>query len=760
MKTLAIPILAAALLAGGAAFAGAVESVVVTATALPGHGVDPATLDISAQSFTAADLGANGAPSLLGALSDAGAGVSLDDAQANPFQPNLIYRGFEASPLSGDAQGIAVYFDGVRLNEPLGDSVNFDLIPDAAIARATLESANPVYGLNALGGSLTLESKTGFDSPGLSADVEGGAAGRADVALDYGASDGTQAVYAALRGYREDGWRDHSPSRLAQAFAGFAWRGARGELHLDLAAAASNLTGNGPAPVELLAADRSAVFTVPDNTKNLSLLANLYGGFDFGGGLSLQANLYLSHLAQRTKNGDSSDAEPCNDGSGLLCLDNGEVVTDASGIAVPDFLAGGAYAQLNTTATGTTGFGGTLQTAWERNGAHPNTLLAGAALDLGETVFSARTELGAMTPARGFAPSGVVIDQSDGSIAPVSAALRNVYAGFYVSDRFAVTSKLSLDLAARYNIANIGLRDRLGTALDGSHSFARLNPDAGFTYALSPRATLYASYGEANRAPTPAELACADRSAPCSLTNFFVADPPLRQVVARSLEAGIRGGAGFGGGRLSWSLAAYRIRTAHDIFFVASALQGRAFFRNAGATRRQGVDATLAWTSGPLRISLAYSHIDATFQSAETLDSENNPFADADGEIHVVPGDRMPGIPADQVKLTAAYDLTPSLSLSAGIRAAGGQYLRGDESNLNPRTGGYVVADATLFCRLSDGASIYLTAGNLLDTRYATFGTFSPTADVPIAQAPGARNPRSLTPGAPRQVFVGLRLGA
>jgi len=743
----------------GPAWSGSTEEVLVTATALPGRDIDPSALDTQVQSFSAAALNAGGTPSLLRALSDGGAGVSLDEAQGNPFQPNLIYRGFEASPLSGDAQGIAVYFDGVRLNEPLGDSVNFDLIPDTAIARATLEAENPVYGLNALGGSLTLQSKTGFDVGGFSADVEGGSAGRADASFEYGTNDGTRAIYAALRGVRDDGWRDHSPSRLGQAFTDLAWKSEGNEIHLDLAVADSNLTGNGPAPVELLAVDRHAVFTVPDNTKNLSALANLYGARDFGGGFSLQANIYVSHLRQRTENGDASDAAPCNDGSGLLCLDDGEVLTDADGMAIADFLDGGPYAQLNTTATDSTGFGGTLQTAWETGGEHPNTLLAGAAVDIGDTAFAAATQLGALTTQRGFAGAGILIDQLDGSIAPVSAKMRNVYTGFYASDGLALTHALTLDLAARYNIADVRLRDRLGTALDGSHDYARLNPDIGIAYVLSPRMRLFASYGEANRAPTPAELACADASAPCSLTNFFVADPPLKQVVARSAQAGIKGHADIGqDAHLSWSLSAYRIRTAQDIFFVASALQGRAFFRNVGATRRQGVDATISYESGPLAIGLAYSHIDATFQSAATLESEDNPFADANGEIQIVPGDRMPGIPADQVKLTATYDLTPALSLAADARAASGQYLRGDESNLNPKTATYAVVDATLFYRFSGVWSVYLSADNLLGARYATFGTFSPTADVPLAQAPGASNPRSLTPGAPLQMFAGLRL--
>ena len=77
--------------------------------------------------------------------------------------------------------------------------------------------------------------------------------------------------------------------------------------------------------------------------------------------------------------------------------------------------------------------------------------------------------------------------------------------------------------------------------MDGRHEFSRFNPAAGLTWRFAEGATAYAGYSEANRAPSPAELSCADPLAPCSLTNFFVGDPPLKQVKARTVEAGVRG---------------------------------------------------------------------------------------------------------------------------------------------------------------------------------------------------------------------------
>ena len=388
-----------------------VETVVVTASPLLGATVDPGLIPTSTQTLTAADISRGGAASLLRALEQGGTGVSLSNAQDNAFQPNLYYRGFQASPLAGDAQGLAVYVDGVRFNQSFGDAVAWDLIPDIAIDQVTVEGSNPVFGLNALGGSISLRMKDGFGWDGAEAEASGGSFDRYDIALQYGRQDGDLSFYAAGNALHETGWRDHSPSRLGQLFSDFGWRHGGAEIHLDLVGADTNLTGNGTTPVELLAVDRAAVFTWPDNQKNTYGLANLFGTYRASPALSLQGNFYVDHLRQRTKNGDASDAEPCDDGSGLMCLGD-DILTDVNGDPIFDFLDGGTYAQLNLTSTSTTGFGGAAQALYK--GVllgRDNQLLAGASYDGGRTDFSALSELGAMTIERGFEGPGIMIDQ-------------------------------------------------------------------------------------------------------------------------------------------------------------------------------------------------------------------------------------------------------------------------------------------------------------------------------------------------------------
>ena len=736
------------------------ERVVVTAGALPGTVLDPDKMPFNIQTVASADLSRFGAASTLDALDSGIAGVSVSNAQDNPFQPNLFYRGFEASPLAGDAQGLAVYANGVRLNQPFGDTLNWDLIPDIAIERLTLEGSNPVFGLIALGGSVAIQMKNGFTYNGGGVEALFGAFGREQGSFQYGVQGGNLAFYVAGNVLSETGWRQHSPSKLAQLFADLGWQGQDGEIHLSLSGADTDLTGNGTSPVELLAASRSATFTFPDTTKNTHGLANIYGTLRISDALSLQGNLYLSGFRQRSFNADASEAASCGTNPGLLCLDDGSIVTGENGDPIPDFLSGAPYAQLNSTATDTTGYGSALQLAYDAPLlGRTNHFLAGLAVDEGRTGFVARSELGGLSAERGFARPGIMIDQADGSIAPVNVVSRNAYSGFYAMEVFGLTDALTLSASARYNIADITLHDALGTSLNGSHRYVHLNPAAGASYEIAPELSAYVGYSQANRAPTPAELSCAGPSTPCSLTNFFVGDPDLEQVTAHTIEAGFRGQAAqLAGGNLRWHAGLYRDDAEDDIQFVSSPIVGRAFFQNVGDTRRQGIESSLDYQRGALSLSLDYSYTDATFRSALTLNSPSNLLADSSGQIHVVPGDHLTSVPAHVLKAIVSFEVIPGWTVALAAHASSGVYLHGDESNLNPKMAPYAVFNLSSSYRLTDRIELFATLDNLFDEKYETFGTFSPTGDVPIAEAPGASDPRSLSPAPPFAAYGGIRL--
>lgn len=724
--------------------------IVVTA---PGGDFD---LD-EAEGVGAADVRLAGQPDMFGALTRNVPGVSLQEAQANPFQPNLVYRGFTASPLQGQAQGLAVYLDGARFNQPFGDTVQFDLIPQAAIERIDLLHASPVYGLNALGGAITVTTKTGRDAPGLAGSASLGSYGASELSGEAGWSSGSWSAYLALQHTHDDGWRRFSPSTLSNGFADLGWDGGSGGVHLKLIGADTDLTGNGSAPVELLQADYRAVFTYPDTTRNRYGRVSLHPWIAVGTHTRLEASLYWQHLSQSTLNGDAADIAQCTNYPALLCLqaadDSESLLRDSANATVADSLAGDPYGVLNRSNTNTKA-GGALGQLIDRRplGEGENVFVLGASYDGSRTDFSSSAELGALTAERGVNGLGPVIDQPDGSISPVSLGARTGYAGLFLSDRLPLTRLLTAELGLRWNDETIHLRDRLGSALNGDHNFRRLNPGIEFDWRLSRGAAAHAGYSEANRAPTPVELSCADPTAPCSLTNFFVGDPPLKQVVARSFDMGAQGSFG----SFQWLVAAYRTTSDDDIQFVSAAVRGRAYFRNVGQTRRQGLEVTLGYRRGPWLVRAGYAYTDATYRTPFVLNSPDNPGADDGGQIQVVAGDRLPGVPRHRALLSADYR-TRNWSLGADVQAASGQFLFGDEANLEPRTKAYVVTNLRASVQVVGRFRLFGEVSNLFDRRYATYGTFTETDQIYLHEAPGASDPRSLSPGAPRRFVVGFR---
>lgn len=735
-------------------------AIIVTA---PGGAID---VD-DALTLTRADIGRAGTPDLLGALTRTIAGITLQDAQGNPWQPNLLYRGFAASPLQGQAQGLAVYLDGARFNQPFGDTVAFDLLPEAAIRKVSLLDASPVYGLNALGGAMLVETRTGLSDPGLEASMTGGRFDYREASIAGGLARGDFNAYGAFQYSHDDGWRAFSPSTLYNGYLDLGFDTATGGLHMKLIGADTDLTGNGVAPVELLAADRRAVFTWPDNSKARYGRVSLHPWVALSDRTRIEGTLYAQRLTLRTVNGDAADIEGCedDDAAGLLCLetvgsDDDEeqaVLTDAAGDPIADILGGEGYGVLNRGRTRTQAMGALFQIIDERpllSG--DNHFALGFSYDSSRTRFDTSTELGAMTEDRSVEGLGDLIVQQDGAIAPVGLVAHSDYWGAFAQDRLPITSRLSAEVGLRYNHARIMLQDQIGTALNGRHSFRRLNPGVELDYTLSEGLSLRAGYAQSNRAPTPAELSCADENAPCSLTNFFIADPPLKQVVAKSWEAGASGKGAAGGFRLDWLLSAYRTRNRNDIQYIASAIRGRAYFQNIGSTRRQGVEASVRASRGGFSGVLSYAFTDATYRAPLILSSPANPEAEDDGAIAVAKGDRLPGIPRHSATLSLDY-ATARWSIGGDLIARSGQYLVGDEGNDNARLGGYAMVNLRGSVTIVPGVSLFGELRNAFNRRYATFGAFSEVDEIDLDEAPGASNPRAYGPGAPRRWHLGVK---
>ncbi len=733
---------------------------VIGTSPLLGSGIDRNLIPAATQVLSSADIAREGAPDVLAALNTQVAGINLDSASGNQYQPSLFYNGFEVSALQGTSQGIAVYVNGVRFNQAFGDTVNWDLIPDVAISKLNVEGSNPLFGLNALGGSINVALKDGFSYHGGEFDISGGSFDQIQGDLQYGIQRGDQALYVAGSVIHQDGWRDLQSTDIQNLYADYGIRHDGNEIHLDLTTANSVINGPGTAPIQLLDVDSAAQFTAPNAIANRSVQASVRANFAVSDVLSVQAQGYYNYFQQRVVNGNSANDGPCDDGSGLLCQGPGMPSTTRGGGTIPDFLNGGPYSELDTQTTNTNAYGaGTQVTDSGEIFGLKNHFVAGASFDGAQTEFSATAFIGGLTPlTRVFIGPGVVIDEPGNNV-PVRVAISDSYLGGYASDTLNLTQSLAVTASGRLNFAEIDLQDQGGGDLTGNHAYARFNPAAGLTYKFAPWLTAYAGYAEANRAPTPAELSCAGPENSCSLANFFVGDPNLKQVVAHTVEAGLRGHVALPyNARLGYDFGLFHTDSDDDIIFINSVTLNRAFFANVGQTRRQGVSARADVKWQGVTAYVNYTYTDATFQTGYVESAGSNPVADANGNITIQPGDTLPGVPRSILKMGLDADLTESWHAGLDGQLQSGQYLFGDEANLTPRLPGYFTLNVHTAYDVTRSVQVFANAQNVLDRRYYTFGTFSPTNSVYLAQAPTATNPRSYSLAAPVGFFGGVKV--
>ena len=624
-------------------------NVILGNTPITGSEIERDKIPSNVLSILSPDFDHTTSPNLVDAMTRALAGVSRGDQTGNPFQPDFDYRGFKASPVLGAPEGLAVYQNGTRINEAFGDVVNWDFIPETAIKRMTLAPSNPVYGLNALGGAISIEMKNGFNYQGIQGDVSGGSFGRIVASAQAGGQKGNMSGYITADATNDAGWRDFSSSsQMRRMYLDFGARSEQTEFHLTFTGADNMFGAVAATPVQMLNQQWSSVYTWPQNTHNQ--LAFLQGSANYKptDTFSLQANGYYRAFRQSHVDGNTTNALPCAVPA-LLCYgDNTTPLLDIASNPVPN-IYGSSLGQIDRTKTISNSFGGSLQATGETKiSEHNNHFVAGVSIDHGLVHFTGDSELGTINSNLFVTGTGVLIQQPAADLAPVNLRSSNTYTGVYATDTFDITSRISLTAGGRFNVARIRLNDELGTALDSQQSYSRFNPVAGLTYKIMSSVTAYAGYSEANRAPTPLELGCADPSRPCLIDSFLISDPPLKQVVSHTYEIGLRGSEL--GRKLKWHFGLFRTVSDDDIVSVPSQINGFGYFVNAAKTKREGIEAGVRYTEDRWSAYGNYSFVDATFQTALVLSSPFNPAADSNGNIFVVSGDHIPAIPQHRLK--------------------------------------------------------------------------------------------------------------
>jgi outer membrane receptor protein involved in Fe transport len=792
--------------------------VIVGVTPLPGSEANLNQLATPAQTATAADIQRSHALDLSAFLSRELGGVYVNDVQNNPLQPDINYRGYTASPLLGTPQGLSLYMDGVRLNQPFGDIVSWDLIPRQAISTLTLmPGSNPLFGLNTLGGALSLRTKDGFSDPGASLELNYGSNDRRAITGE-GGGHSTSGLYwyATANDFREDGWRDDSPSEATQVFGKLGWRSDVTDVFLSASYADTDLTGNGLQDQQFLARDYASVYTKPDNTRNRSWLVNLVGSQKISDMLTVSANAFYRDIRTSTLNGDINDDSlggsiyqpSVAERAALTAAGYTGFPTSGETQANTPFPSWRCIANIllnsepnekcngldNRSHTDQHDGGLSVQATFGSVlGARDNALTIGVAHVRSNAKFMQSSQFGYLTPDRGVATvagPGAFADGSQDSEntfdARVDLSGDTRTSSVFFTDSLQLSPIVLLTVSGRYDDTKVENVDALtpegdAGSLSGSHRFSRFNPAAGLVVTPVPAFSAYLGYSEGSRAPSAIELGCADPENPCKLPNAMAGDPPLDQVRTRTFEGGVRGKLG---GALAWNAGVFRADNRDDILFVADDQSGFGYFKNFGKTRRQGVELGLKGRFGPVTVGANYTYLDATYRSEEELGGEGNSTNEEgpgfEGTIDVEPGDRIPLIPRHIFKVGANWDILPQLSVSADLVNIGGAYARGNENNEHEpdgvfyigagRTGGYAVVNLGAEFRPVPALAIFAQLNNAFDHQYYTGAQLGSTGfdgagdfvARPFA-GPIVDGERPLlgstfyAPGAPRSYWVGVR---
>jgi outer membrane receptor protein involved in Fe transport len=739
--------------AQSAAEGGSLKEVqVINTSPLPGIGIEKNKLPYEVQSLNSETFKAGNTLNISEFMNENLNGVNVNDIQGSPYQADVTYRGSRASAILGAAQGLSVYMDGVRVNEPFGDVVNWDMLPEAAFESVTLvPGSNPIYGLNTLGGALAFTTKSGLTTQGNELGLSLGSFGRAKVDLTHGSksADGWHRFVAATA-FDEKGWRDHSNGELQNIFVKMGRSQEDSNWDVSFLYGNSKLVGNGLTPSTnygeegegtpvdkgtLYDSRRAAVYSHPDETQNnTSLLTfNLQRVLDAN--TELAATAYVRSGKQKRLGGDVEWNDP----------------------------PGEAEGELRHSRTSQTSYGASVNMT-KLLDAHQIT--TGATLDMSRSSYGASAEEECdISETRG------VSNCADAAIDTAGVKGQSTAFGVYISDTIKLSEQTHLTLAGRYNqtLVRNTITDYYDQVTEDyqagvvqpeeKFTYRKFNPSFGLSHKLTDNATFFGNWSQSNRAPTVIELGCADPANPCQLPTGLQADPFLKQVVAQTLEAGMRW---TNANNYSMAVSAYQTTNKDDILFIPSATPGLGYFKNFDKTRYQGVDISANKSWGTVRMGVAYSYLKATYESeVELLAGER--------EMDITPGMRLPGLPLNTLKLNLDWQATNQLNLGAGVQYSSSIVTQGNEDGnigtedestaMDASIKGYTLLNLKASYKAQKGLTLFAKINNVLDTRYETYGMIGENNFKVDGgnDATAQTLSKFVAPGAPRSYLVGLR---
>src|SRR6058998_1835879 len=637
----------------------------VTPSLVPGA-LPPSSTPSRVDTLTGSEI-RSAQPSVLREVLERFPGVTLQSEQGNRLQPNLSLRGFTISPVTGLPPGLSVFLDGVRLNEPTVEEVNFDLIPLEDVERVdVIRGPSVLFGRNTLGGAINMVTRRGKEVREIVPEVAAGSFGRRDYRLRLGGSARPLDYALSLTESLEDGFRDFTSARVSRVFTKLGVTEDGTDATLSYQYSQDRIKQAGSLPEREARHHPRRNFTAGDFFEPELHQAILNGEQQIGERLTLAGNAFVRAL----------DAEQFN----------------------VNLLAPNSRLFNRTRSTG-----GAVQASHDGVLAgRKNVLVVGAEYthhDVRSRTFEESS--GGRTLEADLTDS----QNSVGVWLQDSLTL--------VRDLFVPGSTVVVTVAGRWDSLRHDIDDRLGGPSSGVHVFNRFNPRAGVNLNLSERLRLYASYAEGFRAPAFLELTCAGPGAVCPGLQVGVApDPPLKAVVAKTWEVGAYA--------RPWpwldvDASLYRTNVQDDIFSVAPTGTVGVFFQNVGTTRREGAEFGLvARAARFLEGYLNYAYTRATFRNTVELATPIAPGTE------VVPaGNTFALVPKHRLNFGLAYHPWPWATLSLGVVRVSSQFLRGDEANTQAPLPAYWVANAGLSAQWR-GFEAFVTLNNLLNNKYET----------------------------------------
>ena len=632
-------------------------------------------------------------------------GVTVFDDQGTRLQPELEVRGFQLSPIVGTPQGVSVFLDGVRINEPDAQEVNFDLLPMSAIDHAELvRGSQALFGRNSLGGALLFFTQRGMAVPSASIGLSTGSFGEQVGTLSAGGMFHGFDGYVMGAASNESGWRQATSARTRQLFATIGHRSTAGgadtsDIAFSVLYANDRISEAGSLPLNWIDFNPRLNYT-PGDFFRPDLIHLALRGFRGAWGGTLRGTVYFRR----------NDIEQFN---------------------------------TNVPPPNTDGFidnksgGGTVE--WTRP------FLLGAL----PTAFTMGGEYARQNVRFRLVNVGGGMPDSVATLAAVHEDDAAAYAQAVVD----ITPKLSVTGALRQDYVRIPFRDELDGSNNGTNTYDRLSPFLGLTLKLSGDLRGFVAYKSAFRAPAPLELACASPDAPCSLPSALGADPALEPVSTQDYEAGFDVDLP---NQTSLDVDGFWTDVDNDIVFAAPNLT-QVYFVNIPRSRRAGIEMS-ARTALPAggRLFGSYSFVASTYQSTVQISTaDTNP-------VPARPGDQLPSSPRHRGRVGVGWTRSVgpiTFDAQYDVRAYSSQFLRGDEANRHTPVPGYSISGFDLNAQY-DRYTIQLEIDNLFNQTYETFGAIAENSlGAPPGQAQ-ANDDGGLTnffsPGLPRRIVFSI----